>query len=264
MDYCEWKKVKSAKTECKALPAFRPLVLVAGLAVLAVGLWAARNTVLDEFSRAPVWLRSLGPYAPLAFVLLYIVSCLAGVPGTPLTLAAGWLFGLLWGTVWVSLASTLGATGAFLVSRYVARGAVSRWVTRYPRADAIDKALAEQGVFAVLLLRLSPVLPFNVLNYLLGVTRISLPAYVLGSWVGMLPGTFMYVYAGSLLREIGDAAVGQQAPHALRIVAALVGFVATVAVTLLVTRRARTIFTGSASQTTTQTSDENEAAAARS
>ena len=124
------------------------------------------------------------------------LSQMLGVRRASVTVAAGALFGSVVGVVVVSLASTTGAALAFLVARYLARDAVLRWVRRNPRYDAIDRAIGEGGWRVVALLRLSPLVPFNLQNYLYGLTAIRFWPCVLTSWAAMLPGTVVYVYLG--------------------------------------------------------------------
>lgn len=186
------------------------------------------------------WVDDLGAIAPIAFMLIYIIATVAFLPGSILTLGAGVLFGILQGSIYVFLGATIGATLAFLVGRYLARGWISKKIEGNQKFKAIDKAVGKEGLKIVLLTRLSPIFPFNLLNYGLGVTGVSLKDYVLGS-VGMIPGTIMYVYIGSLAGSIatigGETATDANpvAQWAIRIV----GFVATVAVTLYVTKIAR-------------------------
>jgi len=217
----------------------RPLaaLLAAGVAILAV-LLAGRQAggVVLRFAE---WVEALGPWGAAAFVAGYAALVVALVPGSLLTLAAGALFGLVRGTLLVLLAATLGATAAFLVARSAARGAVERRIGGDPRVAALDRAVGESGWWLVLLLRLSPVVPFNLLNYALGLTRVRLRDYVLAS-IGMLPGTMLYVYAGTLVRDL--AALGAGVPRVRGTGYWLVvglGLLATLAVTVLLARTAR-------------------------
>ncbi len=149
----------------------------------------------------------LGPWGPVMFVLLYIVATVFFLPGSILTLGAGFVFGVIKGAILVSIAATLGATAAFLVGRYLARDWVAKKIEGNVRFKAIDEAVAREGWKIVGLTRLSPVFPFNLLNYAFGLTRVSLRDYFFASWIGMMPGTLMYVYLGSLA---GDLAVGRR------------------------------------------------------
>ncbi len=186
------------------------------------------------------WVDDLGAIAPIAFMLIYIVATVAFLPGSVLTLGAGVLFGVIKGSIYVFFGATIGATLAFLVGRYLARGWISKKIEGNKKFNAIDQAVGREGFKIVLLTRLSPIFPFNLLNYGLGVTGVSLKDYVLGS-VGMIPGTIMYVYIGSLAGSIATIG-GDSQPDANPIAQwtiRIIGFIATVAVTLYVTKIAR-------------------------
>ncbi|TMA54005.1 MAG: TVP38/TMEM64 family protein [Deltaproteobacteria bacterium] len=180
-----------------------------------------------------------GVWGPIVFVLGYAAATVAFVPGSVLTLAAGAIFGLAKGTVYVLVAATLGSSIAFLVGRYLARGAVERRVRSNPRFAAIDRAVAAEGRRFVFLLRLSPVVPFNVLNYALGLTSVRFGDYLVAS-LGMIPGTLLYVYYGKLAGDLATVAGGAGVEKGAGYWAVLIlGLVATVGVTMLVTRASR-------------------------
>ena len=181
------------------------------------------------------WIDALGVIGPLVLILAYIVACVFFIPGSALTLGAGALFGVIRGSILVSIASTLGATVAFIVGRYLARDWVARKIEGSPKFSAIDIAVGREGWKIVGLTRLSPIFPFNLLNYAYGLTNVRLRDYVLASWIGMMPGTVMYVYIGSLARLGVEAAETSTAQTAMR----LVGLAATVVVTLYITRVAK-------------------------
>ncbi|MBF2008550.1 MAG: TVP38/TMEM64 family protein [Chlorogloeopsis fritschii C42_A2020_084] len=185
------------------------------------------------------WIESLGAVGAVAFIALYIIATVAFLPGSILTLGAGVVFGVVWGSVYVFIGATLGATAAFLVGRYLARGWVAKKIADNKKFAAIDRAVGREGFKIVLLTRLSPVFPFNLLNYAFGITGVSLKDYFIGS-VGMIPGTIMYVYIGSLagnLAMIGTEA--QPTNPTVQWAIRIIGFIATVAVTIYVTRVAR-------------------------
>lgn len=216
--------------------------LVRGVAVLAVVLLLVLfgrqlATYVPQFVE---YIRGLGAIGPVIFILGYVVAAVLAIPGSILTLAAGAIFGLVYGVVYVFVGAVLGATAAFLLSRYVLRNQVERRLAQYPRFEAVDKAIADQGRRIVFLIRLSPAFPFAILNYALGLTRISLMDYTIAH-VGMLPGTILYVYYGKLAGDVATIAGGTSAPRdtAYYMVLAL-GLVATVVVTTIVTRTART------------------------
>jgi uncharacterized membrane protein YdjX (TVP38/TMEM64 family) len=213
----------------------RVLVALAAVAVLVVAGRKA-GALIPAFS---AWVDGLGVWGPVAFVVGYAIAAVAFVPGSLLTLAAGAIFGVGKGTALVLVAATLGASAAFLVSRYLARGFVERRLAGDERFAAIDRAIGSQGRKIVFLLRLSPVFPFNLLNYALGLTRVRFADYVVAS-IGMLPGTLLYVYygkvAGDVARIAGGAPMRRGAAY-YGVVA--LGLVATVVVTTLITRIAR-------------------------
>jgi len=181
----------------------------------------------------------LGAWGPALFLVLYVAATVFFLPGSILTIGAGAVFGLVRGFLVVSASATLGATAAFLIGRYVARGVVARKVERHPRFKAIDDAVAREGWKIVALLRLSPVVPFNVLNYAFGLTRVPLRHYVLASWIGMMPGTLMYVYLGSIAGDLAGVGLGRAQRTPAEWVLYGVGLAATIAVTVFVTRLAR-------------------------
>ena len=188
---------------------------------------------------AAEWVEGLGPWGPAAYIALYVVATVAFVPGALLTLAGGAIFGVAKGTAIVFVGAVLGSGAAFLVSRHVARSWVEAQLVKSPRFSAIDRAVARDGFKITALLRLSPVLPFNFMNYALGLTQVRFRDYMAAA-VGMLPATVLYVYYG---RVIGDVAAlaGGSAPDrdASYYAVTGLGLAATIAVTAIVTRIAR-------------------------
>jgi uncharacterized membrane protein YdjX (TVP38/TMEM64 family) len=182
---------------------------------------------------------ALGPWAPAAFVAGYAVAVVAFVPASLLTLAAGAVFGVARGTLLVAAGATLGASAAFLLARYAARDAVARRLADRPRFAALDRAVGAEGRKLVFLLRLSPVFPFGLLNYALGLTRVRFVDYLIAS-VGMLPGTLLYVYSGKVAGDVATLAAGAApARGTAHYVVLGLGLVATALVTMRVTRLAR-------------------------
>jgi uncharacterized membrane protein YdjX (TVP38/TMEM64 family) len=205
-----------------------------GAAVLLLA--AARYfNVQDLLKQALDWVGRLGPWGPAIFIAIYVVATVLLIPGSVLTLGAGAVFGLIRGTLIVSVASTLAATAAFLIGRYLARAAVARRIEGNEKFAAVDRAVAAEGWKVVFLTRLSPVFPFTLLNYAFGLTQVKLLHYVLASWIGMLPGTVMYVYLGSL----AQAASGERSRTTGEWILYGVGLLATIGVTIFVTRIAR-------------------------
>lgn len=215
----------------------RPKTMVAVLlfaALVGAIVYFKLPVVLQRLlARALDWVANLGLWGPIVFLVLYLLVCVFFVPGSVLTLGAGALFGVVKGAILVSISATLGATAAFLVGRYLARDWVARKIEKNPKFRAIDKAVAEEGWKIVLLTRLSPIFPFNLLNYAFGLTRIRLREYVLASWIGTMPGTILYVYIGSL----AQAGVRHTTPAEWVLRGA--GLLATLAVTVVLTRVAK-------------------------
>jgi uncharacterized membrane protein YdjX (TVP38/TMEM64 family) len=220
----------------RAAAIFRPKIFLIVLGVIAILYGAHRIGAGPWLTDALDWIRGLGPLAPVAFIAIYIVACVAFLPGSILTIGAGVIFGVVRGSICVSIAATLGATAAFLVGRYLARDWVSEKLEGNPKFKAIDQAVGKEGWKIVLLTRLSPVFPFNLLNYAYGLTSVSLRDYVLASWIGMIPGTILYVYIGALSGDVASAAGGgaKRTPAGWTLTA--VGFIATLAVAVYATR----------------------------
>ncbi len=210
------------------------LVLVAAI-VTGIAILPAKDYLAGLLQAV----ESVGPWGPVLLAGAYVVACVFFVPGSVLTLGAGFLFGVVRGVIAVSVGSVLGATAAFLVGRTLLRGWIERRIAAYPRFQAIDRAVGKQGFKIVLLVRLSPVFPFNLLNYAFGLTNVRLWQYVLASWIGMLPGTLMYVYLGSALKSLADVAAGAPKGGAPQTVFFVAGLVMTVVATVVVTRVAR-------------------------
>jgi uncharacterized membrane protein YdjX (TVP38/TMEM64 family) len=209
------------------------------LAVVAVFALARMLPLADWLEVFNAWVHEQGAVGMVWFALVYSVATVFMLPGSLLTLAGGAAFGLLPGFVTVLLGATLGAALAFLVSRHLARRNVEGWIESKRSFAAVDRAVAEEGWKIVFLTRLSPVFPFNFQNYAYGLTRISFWHYTLASLIGMIPGTFMYVYLGTLGKSGLEAAAGTDGTEGIKLALQAVGLVATVLVTVLITRTAR-------------------------
>ena len=193
----------------------------------------------DTLASFREWVQRIGPWGAVLFAAAYVPAAVLLVPGSLLTLGAGFVFGVVKGTVIVSLGSTAGATAAFLVGRSMARDWVARRLAGRPKMAALARAVETEGFKIVLLTRLSPVLPFNLLNYAFGLTAVPLRKYILGSWIGMLPGTIMYVYLGSAAKSLAALVSGDQPRSTGQQALFVLGLAATVAATVIVTRTAR-------------------------
>jgi uncharacterized membrane protein YdjX (TVP38/TMEM64 family) len=225
-------------------------LLLLGSGVVVALVFLPVNQWITDFL---AWVQDLGPWGPILLAVAYVPAAVLLVPGSLMTIGAGAAFGVLVGTVTVSVGSTLGASAAFLLGRTLARGWVERKVAGNPRFAALDGAVGEQGFKIVLLLRLSPVFPFNFLNYALGLTRIPFRTYVLASWLGMLPGTVMYVYVGSALGSLADLGAERSEESIGQKVFFWCGLAATVVVTIVITRMARRTLAAAAPRVTEPT-----------
>jgi uncharacterized membrane protein YdjX (TVP38/TMEM64 family) len=215
----------------------KAIVWTLAIVVIVAALMLAGHQVAGFVPAFVAWVDGLGWWGPAIFIVGYVVATVAMVPGTVLTLAAGAVFGIGWGFVWVLTGATLGAIAAFLVSRYVARGMVERKLAD-ERFEAVDRAVGEHGFKIVALLRLSPAFPFNALNYGLGLTRVRLRDYALAC-LAMAPGTLLYVYYGAVAGDIAGAAAGEVERGLEQWLFLGLGLVATVIVTIIITRIAR-------------------------
>lgn len=213
------------------------LKLLAALAVLAAVLWLGRQggAYVPAFRE---WVEGLGFWGPLVFVLGYALATVAFLPGSLLTLAAGAVFGIGMGTLWATCGALLGSSASFLIARYAARGWVEKKIEGRPRFQAVDRAVGREGIKVVALLRLSPVFPYNLLNYALGLTRVKFRHYLVAS-LAMIPGTLLYVYYGKVAGDVVTAAGGAGGKSAWEWVLLGVGLAATVAVTVLIARKAK-------------------------
>ncbi len=189
---------------------WRPILLI-GLIILILIL-AILFGVGDKLAALRGWIQSLGALGPAAFVGLYVLGVIVGIPGSALTVAAGGLFGSLLGVVLVSLASIIGASLAFLIARYFARDAVANWLSERETFKKLDGMTEQHGAMIVAITRLVPIFPFNLLNYAFGLTKIPFWTYVFWSWLCMLPGTVLYVVG---VDAIIQAIVHRKAPWPL-------------------------------------------------
>ncbi|MGA2315771.1 MAG: TVP38/TMEM64 family protein [Thermodesulfobacteriota bacterium] len=170
---------------------WRPVLLIS--LIVTIFVLAIVLGIGEKLGALRGWIQSLGVLGPAVFVGLYILGVVAGIPGSALTIAAGGLFGSSLGIILVSLASTLGASLAFLIARYFARDAIANWLSRREKFKSLDVMTEEHGAMIVAITRLVPIFPFNLLNYGFGLTKIPFWTYVFWSWLCMLPGTVLYV-----------------------------------------------------------------------
>lgn len=172
---------------------------------IGVAIFIVADLIILKFTPVGAWLKpenlqllkqEAGIWAPLGYIVIYFLATLFAVPGTILTLTAGALFGAVWGTLWTVMGATLGATGAFLVGRFIAGEWARKQFEKGDRLRQLSEGIEQDGFWFALSIRLAPVFPFNAVNYLLGLTPIPLPAYVLATAIGIVPGTFAYTWLG--------------------------------------------------------------------
>ena len=215
-------------------PGTKIIVFLAGVIVLA-GL-AFVLPLTDWLASGLQWIDANPGIAWIVYILVYIIATVLLIPGSILTMGAGFLFPLPVGVILVSISSVTGASLAFLIGRFFARDWIAGKISTMQRFSALDRAIGEQGMLIVFLARLSPVFPFNLLNYGLGLTRVRFWHYVLASWIGMLPATILYVYLGTAAKSLvaiveGDIPTGNSPRYFL-----IAGLVATIVLVGLITR----------------------------
>jgi uncharacterized membrane protein YdjX (TVP38/TMEM64 family) len=183
------------------------------------------------------WLRHLGLAGAFIFIGVYALAAVLFLPGAIFTIAAGLVYGIVGGTAVALVGATSGASLAFLIARYLARARIEKLAKKNRKFAAIDDAIGHDGWKIVGLLRLSPLIPFNLSNYFYGVTSIGFWSYLLASSIGMLPGTLLYAYLGA----IGQAGLesGHKGYSPLQWKFLGLGLLATIAVTVFVSRVAR-------------------------
>jgi uncharacterized membrane protein YdjX (TVP38/TMEM64 family) len=172
--------------------------------VVAAHLLGVTETLsIERIDQVKLWFDSLGWWAPLVFVLLWILACIFFLPGLPISIAGGLVFGAVWGTVWTTVGANLGAVAAFLIGRHAARRAVEQAVRRHPALQRIDDGVRRHGWRMLVLTRLVPAFPFNIQNYVYGLTDMPLRTYVVVNIPTMLPATIAYNFAAGSVRT-GD------------------------------------------------------------
>ncbi len=236
-------------------PSNRRRLLLAILGVMAacaagsVAAFGTRDGFASGFTAVFDAVGQLGAWGPVVVGGLFIPVCVLFLPGSPLTLFGGFAFGKTLGgflavTACISVGSTLGACVSFLIGRTVLREWVESRVASNPRFRVLDAAVRSRGFRIVLLARLSPVLPFNLLNYALGVTSVSFRDYALGSWLGMLPGTMLFVYLGATLGDLADVVAGRVERTAVQQGMFYGGLLATVVLAIVMGRISRRALRG--------------------
>ena len=184
------------------------------------------------------WIQENPNISWLVFLGVYILATVLLLPGSVLTIGGGWIFGFVEGLVVVSLSSTLAASCSFLIGRYLARAWVEGKISQDSRYRSLDRAIGERGFFVVLLTRLSPLFPYNLLNYAWGISSVRLSRYVLASWMGMIPGTLLYVYLGAAASDISQLFSGASGEAVGQEWLFIVGLAATAVLVIFIARLA--------------------------
>jgi len=172
--------------------------------IVCIGLFrwtdVGRNLSPDQIRET---IQSVGNLAPILYVLIYSIAPVFFIPGWIITISGGLTFGPLWGTILTVLGATIGATLAFFVGRFLGRDFVSGMLKeKFKTIEALDAQAASHGFQVIFFLRLIPLVPFNALDYVAGISKVSARNYILGTFLGIIPGTFAYVYLGSTLTHI--------------------------------------------------------------
>ena len=199
------------------------------ITMLPVGNWLSAMTT---------WIESHRTFAWIIYIAAYTAASILIIPGTILTLAAGFIFGIPTGIFLVSVGSLTGAVSAFIVGRFLARDWVSQRIKNFPSFKILDRVTRHKGFVLVLLTRLSPLLPFNLLNYAFGLTAVRFRDYVLASWIGMAPAIVLYVYIGSVAENLSQLTVNGVGGSTERNALLIIGLVATLILTFLIARMA--------------------------
>lgn len=212
------------------------LKTLAGLAgaVVCIAIAMRLASMADGLTFLDAWVTGYGVAGMAVFAIVGGLAVVFFFPGSILMTASGAAFGLGWGFATALVAACLGAALAFLVSRHVARERIERWAARKPRFAAVDQAIGEEGWKLVVLTRCCPIFPYIFQNYAYGLTRVRFRHYALGSFIGLVPATLLFVYMGSLGRTGAQAVAG----HASSLEMGLrgLGFVASILVTIYITR----------------------------
>jgi len=185
------------------------------------------------------WIDNMGAWGVLLFMVVFSIGVILFLPASVMSLGAGFAYGIVLGSVLVTIAGTIGAIVAFLLSRYIARDWVTKIIARDKRFQRVDKAIETNGFKFVLLTRLSPIVPYVLQNYTYGLTAVSLKDYCKASILGMLPGTFLYVYLGSMITEASEIASSDFLTTPEHIAFYAIGFAATVAITIALAKIAK-------------------------
>lgn len=207
-------------------------------AALALAACAFSRPAEDALVAAIAWCAGAGAAGVLAFAAVYCVATVLALPAAILTMAAGWAWGALWGTVIVQLVSLVADWIPFAIARRAGRPRIEAALGEARAMRALDGAMRDDGFVLTALLRLSPLAPYNVMNYLFGLTTVSTRTYLLASLVGATPSCLLYAYAGTLAPHVGALRDGAAVPEAPLLAGGLAAAFLSVAALTLAARRA--------------------------
>ncbi len=209
------------------------------IVLLVLVLLAVLMPVQNWLSALYEWSQMNQGLAMLAFLVLIVLGMVLMVPVSIQAMAAGFIFGLSKGFLVMWLAGLAGFAAAFLIGRSLARHWIETWVSHRPEFVAIDKAIHQRGLLVVILTRLAMILPYNLLNYSLGLTAVRLRDYLMGSAIGMLPGIFLFVFIGTSATDIAAILSGELKLGDYDLLIAGIGLLAVATVVALITRVAQ-------------------------
>lgn len=195
--------------------------------------------VSSYLQRLITWADGIGTIGRVVYIFFYAAAAILFVPGSILTLGAGYLFGLGEGVIVVAIGATIGAAGAFVVGKYFMTDWIRERTSHYPKFQSVYHAIGKEGGKIIFFLRLSPLFPFSASNYLYSLTSVRFIPYVVATFFGILPGTVMYVYFGTLIESLTDLAGEGRERSPLEWILYGVGLVATVFITIYATRIAK-------------------------
>ncbi len=182
---------------------YKLITLLLVIAIIISSLWTFDLQDFFHPEKVQQYILHLGPYGPLAFIGIYILTTVTFLPAAPFTMLGGAIFGPIEGALYTTIGATIGATFAFLISRILGEGYVHNILKkRFPTIHKYDEKLRTRGFWAVLILRILPLIPFNGLNFLLGLTRVRLISYIGATTIGILPVVLIYSYLGSSVASI--------------------------------------------------------------
>jgi len=179
------------------------ILILLAFVILGFTLFRAFGPEIFKIENIRETISSYGAFGPLIFIAIYVLGAVIFFPGTPLTISSGILFGTINGTIYTVIGATIGASIAFLISRLLGKDFIDRLLkNKLKKLNEYDKRIKENGFLVMIFLRLIPLFPFNGLNFAMGLTRIKFRQFLLGTVIGIVPGTFVLANIGSSAKDI--------------------------------------------------------------